>query len=133
MRPHLEGESPQCRNGNQDGHEESNHVVDGCQRDTGARAPQTLTHTLLPGQNRDSQITEEGAQKLGREGTQIPPQSTFVRYYDQTQPSGPLRLWLLPFLYGQMAAHRKANELVRQGYSNQEALNHFDELQLGPG
>lgn len=66
MRPHLEGESPQCRNGNQDGHEESNHVVDGCQSDTRARAPQTLTHTLLPGQNRDTLSGHRGgeAQKI---------------------------------------------------------------------
>lgn len=29
--------------------------------------------------------------------------------------------------------HGKVNEPVRQDYSNQEALNHFDELQMGPG
>lgn len=51
--PHLQGESPERRDGNQDSHEEGDHVVDGRECHTGAGASQTLTCTLLPGQSRD--------------------------------------------------------------------------------
>lgn len=49
-RPHLQGEGPQGRDGHEGGHEEGHHVVDGRERDAGARALQTLTGALLPGQ-----------------------------------------------------------------------------------
>lgn len=52
LRPHLQGEGPQCRDGNEGGHEEGNHVVDGRERDTGPRALQALACALLRGQGR---------------------------------------------------------------------------------
>lgn len=52
LRPHLQGEGPQRRDGNEGGHEEGHHVVDGRECDAGARAEQTLAHALLPGQGR---------------------------------------------------------------------------------
>lgn len=52
LRPHLQGEGPQCRDGNEGGHEEGNHVADGCERDAGPGALQTLACALLPGQGR---------------------------------------------------------------------------------
>lgn len=86
--PHLQGESPQRRNGNQDSHEEGDHVVDGRERHTGARTSQTLAHPLLPGQSGDRPSGHRGlwdfkaewgeAQGLGRSALLRPQQSTFV-------------------------------------------------------
>lgn len=89
--PHLQGESPQCRDGNQNSHEEGDHVVDGRECHTGAGASQTLTHALLPGQSRDKPSGHRGrwdfkaelgeAQELGGSAILTPQQSTFVRYH----------------------------------------------------
>lgn len=56
MKPYLQGEGPQGRNGHQGSREEGNHVTDRCKRDAGAGALQTLAHALLPAHSRDSAV-----------------------------------------------------------------------------
>lgn len=59
VKPHLQGEGPQCGDGDQGGHEEGDHVVDGCERDAGALALQTLARALLPGQGRGHEASRQ--------------------------------------------------------------------------
>ena len=70
VKPHLQGEGPQCRDGDQGGHEEGDHVVDGCERNTGARALQTFAQTLLPGQGRGREPWRQSEGEAWELGTQ---------------------------------------------------------------